>query len=129
MKSTIGDKIIAARNNIGYTRKKLADEIGVHPEQLRHWEKGIRHPKREAIQKIASACEIDDQFFFDTEVKIEDLPYHTYEYFVPFVGRESYYLTDDNHIRIQDFAMEKHIDPSAAVNYILDQFFSESKNQ
>ena len=123
MDNLIGEKIVAARKYWGMSRKALADEIGVHPEQLRHWENGTRNPKREAIYKISFACEVDDQFFFNPEVSIDDLKYHTFEYFVPFGGRVNYYLTDLNHDRIVDFALEKHMDPSAAVNYILDYYF------
>ena len=123
MENLIGEKIVAARKYIGYTRKKLADEIGVHPEQLRHWENGTRNPKLEAINKIAFACELDPIFFYIPNIPIEDLKFHSYEYTVPFCGQEACYLTDENHDRIISFAEEKHMSPNAAVNYILDYYF------
>ena len=127
MENLIGEKIVAARKYIGYTRKKLADEIGVHPEQLRHWEKGIRNPKYDALDKIANACQIDDWFLFDSDIPISDLKYHTYEYFVPFTNRESYYLTADNEAYIIELAEEKHMDPSAALNYLLEQHIARQE--
>lgn len=112
---------------MGYTRKQLADIIGVHPEQLRHWEKGIRNPKIEVLNKLASACEVDSSFLFNTNIPINELKYHTYEYYVPFNDRMVFYLTDENYDQIVAIAAEKNTELSAALNYVLDNYFAQKE--
>lgn len=124
MSNTIGEKIIALRKLMGYTRKQLADIIGVHPEQLRHWEKGIRNPKIEALERIASACDIDVRSLLNPEIPVEELKYHTIEYYVPFSDRTEFYLTDANYDEILAIAIDKNMELSSALNYVLDKYFA-----
>ena len=127
MNTSIGDRIIAMRKYMGYTRKQLADIIGVHPEQLRHWEKGIRNPKIEALDKIASACDIDTQSLLDTDIPVNELKYHALEYYVPFSNSTEFYLTDKNYDQIAAIAAEKNMELSSALNYVLEQYFAQKK--
>lgn len=52
---SIGERIGRARNALGWTRERLAEEAGVRPEQVSRWESGSRVPKRESVLKLARA--------------------------------------------------------------------------
>lgn len=58
MKST-GDKIKTARKQAGLTQKELGQRMGVKPQTVAQWENGLRKPKIETVQKIATALQID----------------------------------------------------------------------
>lgn len=54
--------ITAARMAAGMTQAQLAEAIGVKPQQIGNWERGIRNPKLDALQKMADAlgCDLSD---------------------------------------------------------------------
>lgn len=56
---TIGDNIKRIRKEKGLTQKKLAELLKVTPQNLAQYENGRRLPKRETINKIANALEVD----------------------------------------------------------------------
>ena len=41
---TIGEKIKELRKEIGWTQKKLGEELSVNHNAVRYWEKGINEP-------------------------------------------------------------------------------------
>lgn len=54
--------ITTARMAAGMTQAQLALAIGVKPQQIGNWERGIRNPKIDALQKMADAlgCDLSD---------------------------------------------------------------------
>lgn len=51
----IGEKIKAARQRVGMTQKELGDKLGIPYQSIGQWERNLRKPKRETIEKIADA--------------------------------------------------------------------------
>ena len=54
--------ITAARMAAGMTQAQLAEAIGVKPQQIGNWERGLRNPKLDALQRMADAlgCDLSD---------------------------------------------------------------------
>lgn len=52
---TIGEKIKQARMQRGVSQRELAKRLYVTPPTLAHWESGVRKPKKETLERIASA--------------------------------------------------------------------------
>ena len=54
--------IARARMAAGMTQAQLAEAIGVKPQQVGSWERGLRNPKLDALNRIAVAlgCELTD---------------------------------------------------------------------
>lgn len=52
---TVGGNIKAARIKAGITQKELADRLGISPVGISQWERGLRHPKPQTINRIAKA--------------------------------------------------------------------------
>lgn len=55
---TIGESIKMARKKAGLTQKALADKLGIPYQGISQYERGIRNPKLETLERIASALEI-----------------------------------------------------------------------
>lgn len=47
--------LTAARENLGLKQTVVAKRIGISPQQLSHWEKGVRHPRLDQIDAWAKA--------------------------------------------------------------------------
>ena len=47
---------------VGMTQAQLAQAIGVKPQQVGNWERGLRNPKIDALQRMAGAlgCDLSD---------------------------------------------------------------------
>lgn len=54
--------ITRARMAAGMTQAQLAEAIGVKPQQIGNWERGIRNPKLDALKKMSDAlgCDLSD---------------------------------------------------------------------
>lgn len=54
--------ITVARMAAGMTQAQLAQAIGVKPQQVGNWERGMRNPKIDALQRMADAlgCDLSD---------------------------------------------------------------------
>lgn len=54
--------ITSARMAAGMTQAQLAQAIGVKPQQVGNWERGLRNPKIDALQRMADAlgCDLSD---------------------------------------------------------------------
>ena len=54
--------ITRARMAAGMTQAQLGEAIGVKPQQIGNWERGIRNPKIHALKKMADVleCSVDD---------------------------------------------------------------------
>lgn len=56
---TTGEKIRLARKGKGYTQKKLGELCGIAEPTIRRYELGKLNPKRETLEKISSALDVD----------------------------------------------------------------------
>ena len=54
--------IARARLSVGLTQAQLAQAVGVKPQQIGNWERGLRNPKLDALKKMADAlgCDLSD---------------------------------------------------------------------
>ena len=54
--------ITVARMAAGMTQAQLAQAIGVKPQQVGNWERGLRNPKIDALKRMADAlgCDLSD---------------------------------------------------------------------
>ncbi len=66
---SISARLIVLRKNKGLTQQEMADEIGLHVNQVRRYEAGNAQPSLEALKKIAVAMSvtIDSLVFADDE--------------------------------------------------------------
>lgn len=56
---TVGEKIRSSRIDAGLTQKELGDKMGVDSATVGKYERGILNPKKETIQKFATALGVD----------------------------------------------------------------------
>lgn len=55
---TIGTRIRRLRKDVDMTQRELADEVGLTESAIRNYERGIRVPSDEQIEKIARALDV-----------------------------------------------------------------------
>jgi len=56
---TVGQRIKEARKRAKLTQKELAGKLGLACPTIAQWERGLRNPKLETLQKIADVLGID----------------------------------------------------------------------
>ena len=56
---TVGDRIKEARKRANLTQQEVSDKLGIKVPSYQQYESGKRNPKRETLQKIAEALEVD----------------------------------------------------------------------
>lgn len=54
-----GELIKAARQKAGMKQAELASKLGLPQQSISQWERNVRNPKIESLEKIATALEID----------------------------------------------------------------------
>ena len=64
----IGQSIQEARKKAKLTQKELAEKVGIATITIQQYERGVRTPKIETIQKIAQALNIDVGVLYGIEV-------------------------------------------------------------
>lgn len=69
---TIGDRIREERESAGLTQLELANKIGITPQAVSQYERGIKNPKITAIYRFADAIGVSPSKLFDG-VKIEEV--------------------------------------------------------
>lgn len=73
-----GDKIKALRESRGYMQKDVAGELGIAPNTLSGYERGLRKPDSNILKKIAHyyGVSVDDLLEADTTLKAleQDMP-------------------------------------------------------
>jgi repressor LexA len=74
MKTTIGDRIRAARENKQLDQSTLADKAGVVTRTLQRWEKGEQVPDGVSITKIARATGVQPTWLLTGEGEMYPLP-------------------------------------------------------
>ncbi len=65
---TTGERIRAARKNIGLTQKALGDKCQMPDSQIRQYELGMVNPKVETLKRIADALNIPVSELIDPAV-------------------------------------------------------------
>ena len=55
---TIGERIKEFRLRAGLTQSELAEKLGIPYQSIGQWERGLRSPKIETLQKIADALNV-----------------------------------------------------------------------
>lgn len=55
----IGETIVAIRKDLGMTQAELAKKMGVKPQTISQYERGIKNPKPDTIKKFADALGVD----------------------------------------------------------------------
>ena len=65
----LAEKLKLMRKKAGLTQKEVADKLGITYQSYGQYERGLRNPKYESIQKIASAlnCDISEVLTPDEE--------------------------------------------------------------
>lgn len=58
------DRIIALRVAKGMKANKFAEELGVPPAQVHHWEHRKRTPTIQSLLLICNTFDVDPSFFF-----------------------------------------------------------------
>lgn len=56
---TTGQRIRAARKQVGLTQKELGEKLGIAYQTVAQWENNLRNPKIETLQKIAAALGVE----------------------------------------------------------------------
>lgn len=69
---TIGDRIREERESAGLTQLELANKIGITPQAVSQYERGIKNPKITTIYRFADAIGVSPSKLFDG-VKIEEV--------------------------------------------------------
>lgn len=69
---TIGDRIREERESAGLTQLELANKIGITPQAVSQYERGIKNPKITTIYRFADAIGVSPSKLFDS-VKIEEV--------------------------------------------------------
>lgn len=64
---TIGEKIKNARIKSGMTQAELANILGIPYQSISQWERGLRNPKYDTLQKIATALDTPIDSLFSEE--------------------------------------------------------------
>ena len=62
---TVGERIKQARKKSNMTQKELADKIGTTHQNISQYERDLRNPKIETIQKNLRSTEHFDNRFID----------------------------------------------------------------
>lgn len=65
---TTGERIRAARKNVGLTQKALGDKCQMPDSQIRQYELGMVNPKVETLKRIADALDIPVSELIDPTV-------------------------------------------------------------
>lgn len=81
--NTLGELLVALRTKHRVSQKELADYLYVNQGTVSRWERGVRFPDAELIQKIASRFDVDPALLMDaplnrsgglTVILVEDEP-------------------------------------------------------
>ena len=61
---TTGERIKAARKKAGMTQAELAEKLEIPFQSVSQWERDIRNPKKETLEKIAEKIGFSDATYF-----------------------------------------------------------------
>ncbi|WP_018294576.1 helix-turn-helix domain-containing protein [Mariprofundus ferrooxydans] len=72
--ASIGQRIQKARIARGMNQTELADELGVKPQAIQHWERGTAQPKTSRIPAIAKALSVQTAWLLNDESDLSSKP-------------------------------------------------------
>lgn len=126
---TTGQRIKAARKKAKMTQAELADKLEIPFQSISQWERDIRKPKRETIEKIANALkvhpvELSSDLFDEALLSLLQGSYKTAEDFrIAFLSNEVSFarLYDETDKRlIQFYDMLNDDGRALAVDYVFE---------
>ena len=98
--NNFGDNIALLRKNRGWTQTSLADRIGISPQAISKWERGIGYPDLTLIPRIAELFSVSTELLFADSKENEAL--RSFEkYNVSFEGCTSIQVNIGNICRVQ----------------------------
>lgn len=65
---TFGERLIKARESIGFNQKQLAEKLGITPTRLNYWEKNKRQPDVEMIKKLSDVLHVSTDVLIGTNL-------------------------------------------------------------
>ena len=65
---TFGERLIKARESIGFNQKQLAEKLGITPTRLNYWEKNKRQPGVEMIKKLSDVLHVSADVLIGTNL-------------------------------------------------------------
>ncbi len=65
----IGSRIRLRRALLGFSQKQLGERIGLTPQQVQKYEKGVNRIAASTLFKVAEALDVPVSFFFDELLK------------------------------------------------------------
>lgn len=68
---TTGQRIKAARQQAGLTQTELAEKLGIPYQSISQWERDLRNPKYENLQRIANALNYDVEALIESDVEYD----------------------------------------------------------
>ena len=72
--ATFGYRLRKARQKKGLRQDELAEKVGLTQSAISQFEKGLRVPNRDNLQKIASAlCVTEDELIPETQAERDEL--------------------------------------------------------
>lgn len=63
----IGERLRAARKEMGLTQTELAERLGISFVGVSQWESGKRNPKKETLVRLAAILDVPVSYFLGTE--------------------------------------------------------------
>ena len=60
---SVAEKIKSAREKAGLTQAQLAEKVGTTSQNISQYERGIRNPKYNTLEKIARSLGVDVEYF------------------------------------------------------------------
>lgn len=63
---TCGQRIKTARKQAGMTQSELANKLNIPYQSISQWERDVRNPKRETLQRIADALGVSVDYLLGT---------------------------------------------------------------
>jgi len=103
MSMSTGDKIKKIRKTKGITQKKLGELAGIAEPTIRKYENGQLNPKKETLQKIASALDISFECLLT-------------DWMSTFPAKDKVYEVEDAEKRLSN--MVEYIPPEKFINLV-----------
>lgn len=106
---SIGEDIRRIRKEKKMTQKELGEKLGgISQQQIGQWENGDKNPKKETIEKIAKALDIDPYSLYSFDMASEELEKSITQKISQKKGSEDKLL--DNYRKLNDTGQDKAIE-------------------
>ncbi len=95
--STFGDRLVGAREQMGWTQQELAKRLGVKLKTVRSWEEDLNEPRANKLQMLAGILNVSIMWLISGEGDGVDTPYEDR----PLPGNIAEILTEMRQVRAQ----------------------------